>query len=214
MKAEAHSSDWAIAGARPEDRSGVYSVCLRTGDSGRDASRLYRDPEALGHLYVGPYLSLEPHLAFVLRHGDRVVGYTLGALDTRRFHDRLLQEWFPALRPLLPDPPTPIAKEDLDSLIYHEIHHPNLVFPPRLEPFPSHMHIDLLPEAQGMGWGGQMVGTLIDRLKELHSPGVHLGVAADNTRAIQFYRKLGFEEIFRERNLLAETVHMGLILRA
>jgi len=203
---------WSIELARPGDGPAAYSVCLRTGDSGRDATALYRDPESLGHLYVGPYLSLEPRLAFLLRAKGRIVGYTLGALDTPSFHARLRAEWFPPLRLRLPDPPTPFAAGDLDALVCREIHHPTLSFPATLASFPSHMHIDLLPEAQGQGWGGRMVGTLLATLEELGSPGVHLGVAADNLRAIRFYEKLGFRELFRERNPLAETVLMGLIL--
>jgi len=206
------SDDWVIELARPGDGPGAYAVCLRTGDSGRDATALFRDPEALGHLYVGPYLSLEPRLAFALRRNNKVVGYTLGALDTPSFHARLQAEWFPPLRLRLPDPRPPFAAGDFDAVVFHEIHHPRLSFPAALASFPSHMHIDLLPEAQGQGWGGKMVGTLLAALAEMGSPGVHLGVAADNRRAIRFYEKLGFRELFRERNPLAETVCMGLIL--
>jgi len=42
------------------DEAAVYEVCLRTGDNGNDATQLYDDPRALGHIYVGPYLKLEP----------------------------------------------------------------------------------------------------------------------------------------------------------
>lgn len=214
MSQERGSEGWSIGLARPGDGPGAYAVCLRTGDSGRDATALYRDPEALGHLYVGPYLSLEPRLAFLLRGKGRIVGYTLGALDTPAFHARLQSEWFPPLRLRLPDPRPPFADGDLDALVCHEIHHPKLSFRPALNSYPSHMHIDLLPEAQGQGWGGKMVATLLAALVGLGSPGVHLGVAADNLRAIRFYEKLGFRELFRERNPLAETVVMGLNLRA
>jgi hypothetical protein len=38
-------------------------VCLKTGDHGEDAEPLYReDPDALGRIFVGPYLAFEPEL--------------------------------------------------------------------------------------------------------------------------------------------------------
>ena len=37
--------------------------------------------------------------------------------------------------------------------------------------------------------------TFLDRLRELHVPGVHLGVGRLNTRAVAFYQRMGFQEI-------------------
>ncbi|HUL50995.1 MAG TPA: GNAT family N-acetyltransferase, partial [Candidatus Nitrosotalea sp.] len=69
-----------IRRCEPRDTAAAYEVCLRTGDNGNDATALYEDPNALGHLYVGPYLKLEPDLASVLEDDAGVCGYVLGAL--------------------------------------------------------------------------------------------------------------------------------------
>ena len=61
--------------------------------------------------------------------------------------------------------------------------------------YPSHMHIDLLPCAQGRGFGRIMVQRLMDVLRGLGVPGVHLKMMASNERAFGFYQKLGFEKI-------------------
>ena len=53
----------------------------------------------------------------------------------------------------------------------------------------------LLPEGQGGGNGRRMLETLFDALRDLGVPGVHLGVGADNTRAIGFYEHLGFRRL-------------------
>ena len=50
----------------PEDLDGLYDICLKTGDTGEDATGLYDDPKLLGHLYAAPYAVLEPDLTFVL----------------------------------------------------------------------------------------------------------------------------------------------------
>ena len=64
--------------------------------------------------------------------------------------------------------------------------------------YPSHLHVDLLPDRQGEGWGRRLLETLFDALAATGSPGVHLGVAGANTQAIGFYRRMGFVELKRE----------------
>jgi ribosomal protein S18 acetylase RimI-like enzyme len=74
---------------------------------------------------------------------------------------------------------------------------------------PAHLHIDLLPSAQGRGLGRELIEWLCEELAGRDIPGVHLGVSADNTGAIVFYERLGFETLLVE----ADTVWMGRLLR-
>ena len=47
-----------IRAATVEDLPAAYHVCLKTGDHGGDGEPFYRDdPDALGRIYVGPYLA-------------------------------------------------------------------------------------------------------------------------------------------------------------
>lgn len=177
---------------RPGDEPALYEICLRTGDSGADATGRYADPSLLGHLYVGPYLALAPQFAFVLDNAGTPVGYVLGALDTTAFEAACEASWWPALRRRYPDPGQPgTADERLAVLIHHR------PVPSReiTDRYPSHLHIDLLPAAQGQGHGRALMARLFDALGAAGSPGVHLGVAATNERAIGFYRQLGFETL-------------------
>ena len=93
-----------IRQALADDRDALYDICVRTADSGGDARPLYRNHELLGELWVGPYLALAPGLAFVAEDGDGVVGYVLGAEDTREFEEACERDWWPALRARYPDP--------------------------------------------------------------------------------------------------------------
>ena len=87
-------SDCIIRLARPEDRTGAYHVCLKTGDHGKDGEPFYReDPDALGRIFVGPYLAFEPELSFILEDEQGVCGYALGAFDSRAFFARYEREW-------------------------------------------------------------------------------------------------------------------------
>jgi len=63
------------------------------------------------------------------------------------------------------------------------------------EAFPAHLHVNLLPRAQGQGLGRMLIERLIDRLRQRGIGGLHLGVDADNARAIAFYRHLGVAEV-------------------
>ncbi len=186
---------------RPEDLTGTYRVCLGTGDAGDDATRLYEDPNLLGHLYVGPYVCLEPQHAFVLRDGAEVLGYALGALDTASFEERAEKHWWPPLRAMyLPDTP----RGEADAALVRAVHAPDSSPARLLANYPSHLHIDLLPRAQGRGYGRAMIEEVAASLFRAGSTGIHLGVARRNGKAIGFYEHLGFTSL--------ETHEDGLVM--
>jgi ribosomal protein S18 acetylase RimI-like enzyme len=93
---------------------------------------------------------------------------------------------------------------------YHAYHHPDYFCPEPYEDYPSHLHIDLLPRAQGRGYGRRMMETLIERLRQRGSRGAHLGVNVLNTRAYAFYRRLGFHELTRVGTPSDGCVYLGL----
>ncbi len=175
----------------------MYDICLRTGDSGGDASPLYDDPRLLGHIYVGPYVALQPLLALVLTDEQEIVGYVLGALDTRAFEVACEESWWPRLREQYPLTPAGAGRAR-DGTLVRMIHHPPIAADDVVKQFPSHLHIDLLPRAQGRGQGRALMDTLLAALVAQGSPGVHLGVSPANTRAIGFYRRLGFVQLDAE----------------
>jgi ribosomal protein S18 acetylase RimI-like enzyme len=184
----------AIRVATAEDRPALYEICRLTGDAGEDASAQYEDPDLLGTLWVGPYLALELDLAFVGVDAGGVDGYVLGAADTAAFETACEVRWWPDLRQRYPEPP---ASGDLtpDQVLHRWIHHPPPTPDAVLAEYPAHLHIDLLPRAQGRGLGRRLVDTLLDALRGLGVAGVHLGVDAANHRAIGFYEHLGFAPI-------------------
>ena len=190
----------------PEDFDAVYRVCLETGDAGQDATDLFEDPNLLGHLYTGPYVTYQPDLAFVLEDDHGVCGYTLGALDSESFYRRMNDEWLAGLRQEYADPAGEAESWTRDQQLMHVIHHPSA--PELFEDYPAHLHIDLISRAQGHKLGGRMIDTLIDALREKGSPGVHLGMAVTNDRAYHFYVKYGFHELKRDD----DTIYMAMAL--
>ena len=176
----------------PSDLYSLYEICLKTGDSGADATDLYQDPQLLGHMYAAPYAIFEPELCFVLTYAGVPVGYVLGTRESASFAERCEREWFPALRSRYPLPPAEDSSRDAGVIrAIHRMHTLHSEF----AAYPAHLHIDLLPVGQGQGWGRRMMQTFLDRLTALGVPGVHLGVGIQNERAILFYERMGFQRV-------------------
>ena len=75
-------SDFNIRSYRSSDKDLVYSICLKTGESGKDATHLFNDPLVLGHIYAGPYMKYEPQSVFILNDNKGVCGYIICLLYT------------------------------------------------------------------------------------------------------------------------------------
>ena len=65
-------------------------------------------------------------------------------------------------------------------------------FPDLLKEYPAHLHIDILPEYQRMGFGKNLMEAFCEKLRHDEVGGVHLIMAGDNVEAEKFYGKVGF----------------------
>ena len=178
----------------PSDITSLYRICLITGDSGKDASNIYYDPDLLGHIYAAPYVVYEPDLCFVATNSDKPYGYILGTRDSVQFFEKCEKEWFPILRNQYD---LPSEEDDSKEAIIIRRLHQKFEAEPDLKNYPAHLHIDLLPQAQGHGLGRKLIEVFIERLGDLNVKGLHLGVGKKNENAIKFYKRVGFE-MFKE----------------
>lgn len=177
---------------RPGDEAALADVCIRTGDSGQDATGQYAHPELLHLIYLDPYLALEPSLAHVVRDDDGTAcGYIVGCADSQGFEAACEASWWPPLREAWQPGTTPEGMKG-EALIA-KIHTPDRTPDELQAEYPAHLHIDLLPQAQGGGRGRALMERFLADLRERDVPGVHLGVGARNENAQGFYRHLGFE---------------------
>ncbi|HTG43820.1 MAG TPA: GNAT family N-acetyltransferase [Verrucomicrobiae bacterium] len=203
-------NQFAIRPARPEDEAAASCVCLKTGDFGKDGEPFYRaDPGALGRIFVAPYLAFSPELSLILEDRGEVCGYALGALESKAFYQRYEADWRPALCARFPAPQGDPSQWDRVQQIHHCYHQPDYFCPEPYENYPSHLHIDLLPRAQGLGYGRRMLNDLMQKLRELGSPGVHLGVSEKNVPAFGFYQRLGFRELIRIGEGNDRVIYLG-----
>ena len=133
-----------------EDEDGAIVVCLKTGNSGDDGTMFYNDPKVLGYRYVSPYIHLSPDLAFVLADSKgNIYGYVLAALDSTSFYQRYVDKWLPKMKELYPVIPSDDDSSKRDWKVIEDFHNNDLQSMKLFDDYPSHLHIDLLPEAQG-----------------------------------------------------------------
>lgn len=187
--------DRHIRRASKADSDAFFDICIRTADSGADATALYSDPRLPGYVWAVPYLMLAPAFAFVLADGERAIGYVIAAPDTAAFTEQLEREWWPLVRRRVAGY---VPKASQDAMILGRIAAPEPHAAWLLDDYPAHMHINILPDAQASGWGRKMIAAELTALREAGVRGVHLGVAPDNQRAMGFYRHLGFNDVSRD----------------
>jgi GNAT superfamily N-acetyltransferase len=194
-----------------DDVAALYGLSLATGHEGGDASHLYADPKMMGHIYSAPYAILEPSMCLVLADAKGVACFVAGATDTAAWEDRLEKEWWPQLRQRYSDP-FEGAREawSPDERRASMIHHPPKTPRSVIGPYPSHLHINHLPRAQGAGLGTRLFNEWRELIPGSGVKGIHVGVNSGNQRAKEFWTKRGFANLASKDVPQGRTVWMGL----
>ena len=188
-----HPAPATIRSYRETDLVAVYDICVRTAAAGGDARGMYFTDDLMPDLFAGPYVHLEPNLAFVLDDGTGAVGYVIGTADTAAFVRAYRQAWIPRLADRYPEPTSPPRTPDEEMIALH--YRPERMLVPELADHPAHLHIDLLPAHQGAGHGRALINTFLAAAARAGAQAVHVGMVTQNTRARGFYDRLGFHEI-------------------
>lgn len=171
------------------DEPALADICLLTADHGEDATGILSDDAIWAEIFVLPYVARHPDLAFVVEGDDgRARGYIVCAPDTDAFGAWFRDEWWPAFADSRPRPADRGAR---DGILEHAYAQGASASPFAAE-FPAHLHIDLLPELQGQGWGRRLIESLTEELRSRGVPGLHLEASVDNAGALAFYPRVGF----------------------
>lgn len=187
-----------IRAFREDDASALASVCIRTADAGHDASGVLIDDEIWPDVFLNPYLVRHPDLALVVETDGSPSGYLVCAPDTRSFEDWFATTWWPEraarwAHRLAENRADPRVRRTADILRYAAGRRAGAE--PYGDTYPAHLHIDLLPDLQGQGWGRRLIDTLLGVLRERGVTGVHLVADASNAPALAFYDRLGFARL-------------------
>jgi len=148
-------SSCSIRKASEEDSPYLSRVCLLTSDAGKSGEHLHNYPELPGLLFAVPYVKLPFTFGFVMVADDtqEVVGYIVGASDTRSFERVADERWWPPLRQrYLSEGPNKIRGTEQDEKYVRLMNNNGMSAVEACIQFsPAHLHIDMLVEYQRKG---------------------------------------------------------------
>jgi ribosomal protein S18 acetylase RimI-like enzyme len=208
----------AVRPYEPRDRPAIRAICHATGFMGEPADWYWRDRESFADACTGYYTDQEPASSFVAVRDGRVVGYLLGCVDTARAPSMAeVSSRLVLRRALLLRPGSAgfFWRALFDALRDRGVPSGDL----RDAGWPSHLHINLLPEARGAGAGASLMRSWLDRLAALGSPGCHLETFGENRNAIAFFERMGFRHrgpptrVPGMRNRDGSRMHLQLMVR-
>ena len=189
-------SEISIRPYEPGDRAAVRRICHETGFMGEPVDWLWRDVESFAELFTGWYTDHEPQSASVIDIDGQVKGYLLGCEDTARsaseaivFARQIVRRGILVRRGTAGTAWRMIGDGIVDVTVRRVDPRAAEVHDAR---WPAHLHIDLLPEARGLGLGRRLIQRWFAHLTAQGIPGCHLGTFAENTGAIAFFESVGF----------------------
>ena len=173
------------------DAPAIERTALLTGLAGGDATGAFCDDAVISDVFAVPYLHGPATFCNVWDHDGTVLGYVLGTSDTREFQRWFSQQWWPEHRL------GRSARTPEDEWLFPLADDPARMLNEHVDTYPAHLHIDLVPEAQGQGAGRALIDSAVTLLSSRGVPGLHLEAAAANTGANAFYPRVGFSELQR-----------------
>ncbi len=177
----------------PGDLARLREICVLTGAAGADARGRWSTDDLLPDLFLEPYVTASPEWAWVVDEGDGPLGYLVAVPRTDRFIRWWREKWAPWFADRYPEPNEPYSAEE--QLVARG-RRPEVLELPELAEYPAHFHIDVLPVAQGRGYGRALIeNMLIPQLAASGVPGVHVTIDPANRRARAFYEAVGFVEL-------------------
>lgn len=169
-----------IRPAESKDIKDIEYICRMT--AGPEARRNEDIGKKIALTYSTYYARAERETSFVLDDNGKAVGYILCAPDYSNYvkgyrKNEVRKLW-------------EIEKRQSVTAFFLPFG-----YLPFKKKYPAHLHIDILDEYQGKGYGSQLMDTLLEKLKSMDVPGVMLIVDKENTGAQRFYERKGFSKI-------------------
>ena len=169
-----------IRPAESKDLKDIEYICRMT--AGPESRTIEKVGRKISLTYSTYYARAEKETCFVLDDNGTAVGYILCAPDYSKYVKDYRKNEVRELWKI----------DKMQSLTAYFL---PLGYLPFKKKYPAHLHIDILDEYQGKGYGSQLMDALLDKLKSMNIPGVMLIVDKENKGAQRFYQRKGFIEI-------------------
>lgn len=188
-------SEIEIRAFEERDRTELRELIGRAGQAAPSAS-IWGHQESEADVYLTPYMDLEPESLFVAVEDGVIVGYLTGCQDTSRLpseSERMNQAITRYRLYLRPKPAAFFARAMLDVVASALRHNPVAgdFDNPR---WPAHLHINVLPHVRGTGLAEALMNQWLHVLRQHDSRGCHLQTLVENSRAVRFFERMGFEK--------------------
>jgi len=175
------------------DRQAVRQIAYDTAFFGDSASVFFDDREILQDYLTAYFIDYEPQSCFVAEADSGIVGYLMGAKDSRArrrgLASRLL---FKAIRHniILRKKSAVFIFSCLKSFFKGEFRAPD--FSCR---YPATLHINIKPGFRNQGIGSRLIAAYLDYLKREEITGLHFATLSE--QAARLYERLGFSLLYK-----------------
>lgn len=160
------------------DFENFRNICIATAPKSSEMTE--REQKVLTLMYCEYYVECESDVCFALTDdNDCAVGYVLCSRNAL-LYKKLFKKY---IREIMRISPVAAWTAYWGARIYL----------PYYKEYPAHIHIDILPEYQSLGYGTRLIGALKKELTSRRVKGMMLCVDKDNEKAVGFYKKNGFE---------------------
>lgn len=174
------------------DAEAIKNICIAVGNEQFKTNKLLQ--KACTRVFVEYYINEEPENCFVaVDSEDRPVGYILSTADFDKWVTLFRKKYLRGLNPLT----KMLGEGSIKGLEAHA------------REYPAHLHIDILPDYQGCGIGRTLLEALTTCLRQKGIEGIQLNVAADNSGAISYYEKMGFNLLEKNEQVLTYGMRLS-----
>ena len=175
----------AIRPARADDIKRIEYICRMTAGPVSEKEPIVGN--RIAKMYSTYYARECPDTCFVLADDeDKAVGYILCEPDWKKYRKNYRKIDVPAIWELK-------KSAGLEAWFFPV---PYMVLSRK---YPAHMHIDILPQYQGKGYGTKMIEALFDLLEKKSVKGIMLMASGENDGAIRLYKRMGFKMILHTK---------------
>ena len=186
---------WTIRRYQPSDRSAVRQLAGDTAHFGDPVERFFDAREMFLDTFAGYYTDVAYNYLWVAHDVGELLGYLMGCPDTYDYNTWYQSNvWRVAWRAVTLRYRGVFTRKSLGYLRrYRRLRVPYT----DLSPYPAHLHINTRADRRGQGIGSALMQTYLDQLYIENIPGVHLETTSENTIAVPWYEKLGFQLLQR-----------------